>query len=430
MLSRVTIIGGRNCCNKISDYSIIKAQKIQFLSPFYHRQHLTWIKKDGVFFSSKSNASKSSHLEYFRLKWKVIAKAVKYLRIPALILSVYGFGYQQGIIDYSRDPKLKEHQLLTSTLADIGADHSDIKVANNTEWAKFTTDDPKLNQIVRVGSQIIEAARKNVAEELNHAIDEALQNATSTSDGKRTPMNQADALKLLSENENVLFWTDAQTRMEGRWQYILVNSEIPNAFVSEILPKRIFVTTGMFQTFIENDDEMALVLGHEVSHLILGHITEKNSVELFLRAIEVLLLSLDPTEGVLSLAYMSFLGFFRKILSSTHSREHERQADELGIKLAAMACFDTNRASQVFHKMHLYDTESGRDRAETPYILSFLETHPPSGERFQYLIEASKQENVEKYEDSTCASVKKRFMDLLKRSKEDPTDITWKKKGQ
>ena len=46
---------------------------------------------------------------------------------------------------------------------------------------------------------------------------------------------------------------------------MLIPSEMPNAFVSEILPHRIFITTSLFEKFIESQDELALVLGHEIS---------------------------------------------------------------------------------------------------------------------------------------------------------------------
>ena len=102
----------------------------------------------------------------------------------------------------------------------------------------------------------------------------------------------------------------------------------------------------MFETFIGSQDELALVLGHEISHL--GYSSERNSLETSFRTIEILLLSLDPTEGLLSLACMTFLASVRNAIGTVHSRDHERCADELGMKLTAMDCYDTRAASQVF----------------------------------------------------------------------------------
>ena len=39
-------------------------------------------------------------------------------------------------------------------------------------------------------------------------------------------------------------------------------------------------------------------------------------------------------------------------MGAVHSRENERSADKLGMKLTAMACYDTEKGSEVFNKMH------------------------------------------------------------------------------
>ena len=75
----------------------------------------------------------------------------------------------------------------------------------------------------------------------------------------------------------------------------------PNAFVSEMLPHKVFVTTGLFDKFVNNDDELAMILGHEVSHLIKGHFTTSSNIETWIRGVEIFALMLDPTEGLLSL---------------------------------------------------------------------------------------------------------------------------------
>ena len=82
----------------------------------------------------------------------------------------------------------------------------------------------------------------------------------------------------------------------------LLNTYVkPNAFVSEILPQKIFVTTGLFDKFVNNDDELAMILGHEVSHLIMGHFSVSSFYESMIRGAEILVLMLDPTEGLVSL---------------------------------------------------------------------------------------------------------------------------------
>jgi Zn-dependent protease with chaperone function len=88
---------------------------------------------------------------------------------------------------------------------------------------------------------------------------------------------------------------------------------------------------------------------------------------------------------------MSFLASLRGAIGASYSRENERTADELGIKLTAMACYNTREASQVFHKMHLHNIESGMESSSSKVgwggLLSFFDSHPPSDERFRSLLE-------------------------------------------
>jgi Zn-dependent protease with chaperone function len=216
------------------------------------------------------------------------------------------------------------------------------------------------------------------------------------------------------ESEEVELWTKAQRHMEGPWRFVLVPSDIPNAFVTEVLPRRIFITTSFIDLFLASQDELALVLGHEISHLILGHSSEQNSFETSFRTLEILLLSLDPTpDGLLSLAVMALLASVRQFLGAFYSRDHERCADALGIQLAARACYDTRAGSRVFQKMHLQNVESATevfgDKAETAArlggLFSFFDSHPPSEERYRALLELSDEENKDKY----CRGMKNIF---------------------
>lgn len=290
-------------------------------------------------------------------------------------------------MDYSRDSEEVEQKLLESTLAGVGCvtreDREKVLIAHEGEWryllSKFHAHrslhqqsqnkesyDEEHRRIVMlqnaslVGEKIVKAAQSYVKTKLTEAVREATEHMPPEVLEEKGRMYE-----FLLEMEDVQTWTKAQKHMEGPWRFVLIPTPVPNAFVSEILPHRIFITTALFDKFIESQDELALVLGHEVSHLILGHSSEQNSFEAAFRTVEVLLLSLDPTEGLLSLFFMSSLASIRNAIGALYSRDNERCADELGIKLTAMACFDTRSASNVMRKMHLENVESGKDSAST-----------------------------------------------------------------
>lgn len=149
---------------------------------------------------------------------------------------------------------------------------------------------------------------------------------------------------------------------------------------------------------------------------------------------------------------MSFIAYLRKVWFASHSREHEKEADELGIKLAAMSCFNTRRAAKVFAKMHDHNVnldreeqvtiaqlgdssssssnnsggssevvsdgnnhvvENERKRKEGYELSSFMDSHPPTLLRYDYLLNLSKEENPDKY-SSQCNNTRRKLWKALK----------------
>lgn len=58
--------------------------------------------------SNASKATTPTNIKTWTIRWRRFAKVVKYIRIPAIMVSVYALGYQQGIIECSRSPRLME----------------------------------------------------------------------------------------------------------------------------------------------------------------------------------------------------------------------------------------------------------------------------------------------------------------------------------
>jgi len=203
-------------------------------------------------------------------------------------------------MDYSREPENMESKLLDTTLASVGCtspeDKARVLIAYEGEWrnllSKFRSDhrlhhaqndvtyDEDHRRMVMmhnssvVGEKIVKVAQSFVKDKLRDAVKEATSHMPP-----EVLDNEESLYQVLEHNDEVNLWTKARRHMEGPWRFVLIPSSMPNAFVSEILPHRIFITTSMFETFVSSQDELALVLGHEISHLILGHSSERNSLE-------------------------------------------------------------------------------------------------------------------------------------------------------
>lgn len=108
-----------------------------------------------------------------------------------------------------------------------------------------------------------------------------------------------------------------------------------------------------------------------------------------------------------ALGIASFLSSTREALVAAFSRAHEKEADELGLKLAAMSCYDTKRGVEVFRKMEEVATRDGHGSKH-----NFMSSHPPSVERYESLRALVETENFSEY--SYCNSLQKRIARAFK----------------
>jgi len=167
--------------------------------------------------------------EYFirnRKKITNISWSLKLIRLPVIIFGVFQLGKQQGVIDYVRSPQMYTDRLLNEIMHEFDA-------------KEIVTEGKMHAQVERVGRQIIPAAQRFVSIKLKEARESG-------------------------DEKDVEFWTGACKRTAGSWNYITLDSEIPNAFVTELFPRTIFVTTRYLEDYIGGDDDLALIFGHEV----------------------------------------------------------------------------------------------------------------------------------------------------------------------
>ena len=111
---------------------------------------------------------------------------------------------------------------------------------------------------------------------------------------------------------------------------------------------RMAVYTGLLQKVDPTDDELAQVMGHEISHALANHTAEKMSVALATQAGVAI-------AGILSdnaAAAMSVTALAASVaVELPNSRAAESEADEIGIELAAKAGYNPNAAISLWKKM-------------------------------------------------------------------------------
>jgi predicted Zn-dependent protease len=161
------------------------------------------------------------------------------------------------------------------------------------------------------------------------------------------------------------------------WEFNLIHSNQLNAFA---LPGgKVAVYSGIVPV-AKNVNGMAVIMGHEVGHVIARHGAERLAYEklknLGMLAVTVSVSDMDfKTQAVVmgALGLGSYYG-----MTLPFSRLHESEADYIGLLLMSRACFDPNEAAKFWQRMA---KASGSDNQPA----EFTSTHPSHDTRIQQL---------------------------------------------
>jgi len=154
------------------------------------------------------------------------------------------------------------------------------------------------------------------------------------------------------------------------WQETLLKSDEANAFC---LPGgKIAVYTGLLP-IAQNANAVAIVLGHEISHALLRHGAQRMTRQKLeqLGAMAGAVSGMDPN---VQQAVFSAYGVTSQL---PYARSQETQADEMGLLIAAAACFDPREAIPLWQRMD--QTSGGNAPPE------YASTHPSAGTRMKDL---------------------------------------------
>ncbi len=159
------------------------------------------------------------------------------------------------------------------------------------------------------------------------------------------------------------------------WHFTVVDTPVVNAFA---VPGGYIYITREILTYMNNEAELAGVLGHEI-----GHVTARHSVSQISKA-QLIGLGLG-LGGAFSKTFRNF-GQFAELgaglLFLKYGRDAERQADELGVGYMFGQGYDPRQVSQFFTVFETMREGSGES------LPNWLSTHPAPPDR----IEATKRQ--------------------------------------
>jgi predicted Zn-dependent protease len=155
---------------------------------------------------------------------------------------------------------------------------------------------------------------------------------------------------------------------DWKWQVNLIGSKQINAWC---MPGgKIAFYTGILDQLKLNDDEVAMIMGHEMAHALREHARERMGKSFATRG------ALELGSALLGLGDLGRLaaGMGEQLLTLVFSRDDESEADLVGMELAARAGYDPAAGVTLWQKM------GAVNKGAPP---EFLSTHPSGPTRIK-----------------------------------------------
>ena len=210
------------------------------------------------------------------------------------------------------------------------------------------------------------------AEQVEQAAGQQYRQMLQEADGQRAlaPADNGQLQRLQYIAKRIIPFTEGcnPRARQWRWDVNLIGSQQINAFC---MPGgKIAFYSGILSKLQLNDDEVAMIMGHEVAHALLEHARERMGKNMATRGAIELGAALFGLGGLGRTA--ADMG--SQLLTLRFSRDDESEADALGVLLAARAGYLPGAGVTLWQKM------LAASKGAPP---QFLSTHPSGDSRIK-----------------------------------------------
>jgi len=230
------------------------------------------------------------------------------------------------------------------------------------------------------------------------------RDAAATLLGASKPIDQAAVQDYVNK---VGLWIALQSdRPDLPWHFAVVDSDDIDAFAAP--GGFVFVTRGLL-LHLHSEAELAGVLGHEISHVVLKH--HLNALQ---KAARMDLAGQAAKVGLASKGYDSDLdqelmdkvsNATRNLYSKGLDKDDELAADRMGVVLATRAGYDPYGLLAVLQTLEAADPKSSK-------MQLLMATHPAPADRIAALSAAMGAGNIDRF--GKQPDVQDRFEDVMK----------------
>jgi len=142
----------------------------------------------------------------------------------------------------------------------------------------------------------------------------------------------------------------------------------------------IYVTRGML-AHLNNEDQLATVIAHEIGHVAARHAARQAWQQQIGQGLLLGGAVLSQGLGLPAQNILNFGGMAAQLFLLRYSREDELEADKLGVEYAMAAGYDSREVIGLFQTLDRMQEKEGQS------MPSFLATHPNPGDRIQRIRE-------------------------------------------
>ncbi len=173
----------------------------------------------------------------------------------------------------------------------------------------------------------------------------------------------------------------------ANWEFVVFENDEINAFAMS--GGKVGVYTGLIK-FVDNEDQLSFVIGHEIAHVVARHSNERYSQQIIaqLGSMGLGVAMSGYSEATQQIAMQAYGVGAQYGALLPFSRSQESEADTIGIRYMARAGYDPREAPKVWEKM------AARSSGSVPELLS---THPSDESRIKNL-KSLVNENMPVYE--------------------------------
>ena len=199
-----------------------------------------------------------------------------------------------------------------------------------------------------------------------------IKTATKSSNAKQSAMVTRVGQKIAAATEQYLRQNGLESEVKNfAWEFNLVKDQQLNAFC---MPGgKIVVYEGLLG-IVSSDDELAVVVGHEVAHAVAKHSNERMSQQLMAQyGAAILGQAVSNRSTAVQQLATSVYGIGAQYgVMLPFSRKHESEADYMGVVVMTMAGYNPDVAVGFWQKMSAGGSGS---------VPEFMSTHPSDATR-------------------------------------------------